>query len=60
MEDRKPWSFCETPNEKCTMNYCDENGCINRKRSYSDLLPPTPTTEDGDRDVENVDKAHKN
>jgi len=25
-------SFCETPNEKCTMNYCDDNGCLNRKR----------------------------
>lgn len=24
--ERKPHSFCETPNEKCTMNYCDENG----------------------------------
>ena len=50
MEDRKPWSFCERPEEKCTMNYCDENGCINRKRSYTDLLPPT---EGGDRDVVN-------
>jgi len=24
--------FCETPEEKCTMNYCDDNGCQNRKR----------------------------
>ena len=23
----EPWNFCETPEEKCTMNYCDENGC---------------------------------
>ena len=29
---KKPWNFCETPEEKCTMNYCDENGCQNRKR----------------------------
>ena len=29
----KPWNFCETPEEKCTMNYCDENGCQNRKRN---------------------------
>lgn len=29
---RKPNSFCETPEEKCTMNYCDDNGCLNRKR----------------------------
>ena len=31
-KERKPWGFCETPEEKCTMNYCDENGCQNRKR----------------------------
>ena len=24
---KEPWNFCETPEEKCTMNYCDENGC---------------------------------
>ena len=34
MKNREPWSFCETPKEKCTMNYCDENGCQNRKRNY--------------------------
>lgn len=32
-EEKKPWAFCETPEEKCTMNYCDENGCQNRKRN---------------------------
>ncbi|MEQ3501102.1 hypothetical protein ABMY20_15210 [Tenacibaculum sp. SSH1-16] len=31
-QSKKPWSFCETPQEKCTMNYCDDNGCQNRKR----------------------------
>jgi len=36
MRNRKPWSFCETPKEKCTMNYCDENGCQNRKRVLVD------------------------
>ena len=55
MDERKPWSFCETPEEKCTMNYCDENGCMNRKRSYSDDLVPPPT-EEGSRDVENNGK----
>jgi hypothetical protein len=30
---KQPHSFCETPEEKCTMNYCDENGCQNRKRN---------------------------
>jgi hypothetical protein len=33
MSNNKPHIFCETPTEKCTMNYCDENGCINRKRN---------------------------
>jgi hypothetical protein len=32
LEEVKPHSFCETPYEKCTMNYCDENGCQNRKK----------------------------
>ncbi len=30
--EKKPHSFCETPEEKCTINYCDDNGCQNRKR----------------------------
>jgi hypothetical protein len=30
--EKKPHSFCETPEENCTMNYCDDNGCQNRKR----------------------------
>jgi len=40
-EESKPHSFCETPNEKCTMNYCDENGCQNRKR---ELVEPQQET----------------
>ena len=36
-EESKSHSFCETPEENCTMNYCDENGCQNRKR---DLVEP--------------------
>ena len=31
-EELKPNSFCETPEEKCTLGYCDDNGCMNRKR----------------------------
>lgn len=31
-EKIKPHNFCETPEEKCTMNYFDDNGCMNRKR----------------------------
>jgi hypothetical protein len=40
-EEPKPHSFCETPEEKCTMNYCDENGCQNRKR---ELVEPKQKT----------------
>lgn len=25
--------FCETPNSTCTLNYCDDNGCNDRKRN---------------------------
>lgn len=35
---REPWGFCETPEENCTMNYCDENGCQNRKREGVDVV----------------------
>lgn len=34
---REPHSFCETPEEKCTMNYCDDNGCQNRKRESANF-----------------------
>jgi hypothetical protein len=37
-KELKPWGFCETPEEKCTMNYCDENGCQNRKRNKVELI----------------------
>lgn len=33
---KQPWGFCETPHEKCTMNYCDDNGCLNRSRCLVD------------------------
>ena len=36
--EKKPHSFCETPEEKCTMNYCDDNGCQNRKRELVNPL----------------------
>ena len=42
-EESKQHSFCETPNEKCTMSYCDENGCQNRKRI---LVEPKEETND--------------
>jgi hypothetical protein len=29
-KETKSHSFCETPQEKCSMNYCDENGCQNK------------------------------
>lgn len=28
-----PHGFCVNPNSTCTMNYCDDNGCVERKRS---------------------------
>jgi hypothetical protein len=31
-EESDAHSFCETPEQQCTMNYCNENGCQNRKR----------------------------
>jgi hypothetical protein len=46
-EEPKAHSFCETPEEKCTMNYCDENGCMNRKREATEdsILIKTPKQE---------------
>jgi hypothetical protein len=35
-QEPKPHSFCKTPEEKCTMNYCDENGCLNRKKELEE------------------------
>lgn len=29
----KPHNFCVTPGSNCSMNYCDENGCNDRKRN---------------------------
>jgi hypothetical protein len=43
-EEPKPHSFCKTPEEKCTMNYCDENGCQNRVRH---LVEPKQETLEG-------------
>ena len=40
-KQQPPHGFCETPEQKCTMNYCDENGCQNRKRI---LAEPTDMT----------------
>jgi hypothetical protein len=36
--EKKPHSFCETPEENCTMNYCDDNGCQNRMRELVNPL----------------------
>lgn len=29
---KAPHGFCVTPDSTCTMNYCDDNGCVDRKR----------------------------
>lgn len=43
-EERKTHSFCEKPGENCTANFCDENGCQERKRNYvSGIDPINPT-----------------
>lgn len=35
-EQPKGHSFCEKPGHVCTMNYCDDNGCQERKRQYTE------------------------
>ena len=37
-KQQTPHGFCETPEQKCTMNYCDENGCQNRKRTSAEPI----------------------
>ena len=54
---KEPWNFCETPEEKCTMNYCDENGCQNRKRnSVSESIFSGKTTIIPMADVQHIEK----
>ena len=48
-EEPKPHSFCETPEEKCTMNYCDENGCQNRNRVLVEELKQETLEEAAER-----------
>lgn len=31
---------CVTEGKECTMNYCDENGCIDRKRNLVEPSEP--------------------
>lgn len=40
-DEVKAHFFCETPESKCTMNYCNDNGCQSRKRIMVDS-PITP------------------
>lgn len=42
-------TFCETEGKVCTMNYCDENGCMDRKREPTDPseLPETGPISNG-------------
>lgn len=41
--EAKGHGFCEKPGHVCTMNYCDENGCQERKRV---LVEPAPIVEE--------------
>ena len=52
-EEPKLRSFCEAPDEKCTMNYCDENGCQNRKRV---LVEPKKETETLEEAIDRISK----
>lgn len=40
----EPHGFCVTPGSTCSMNYCDENGCSDRKRNAVEL-PTDPEWE---------------
>jgi|SRR5690606_18400054 len=53
-ENKTPHNFCETPEEKCTMNYCDENGCQNRERHLVSENNQLPTAEEELMDAENT------
>jgi hypothetical protein len=37
-KQQTPHGFCVTPEQKCTMDYCDENGCQNRKRTSAEPI----------------------
>lgn len=40
-DDKKiPWGFCVTKDSTCTMNYCDDNGCIDRKPKHDESDGP--------------------
>lgn len=43
---REGHSFCEKPGHVCKMNYCDENGCVERKREMTEE-PVTPIPANG-------------
>lgn len=32
---QEPNNWCEVAGQQCFMNYCDENGCQDRKRVYT-------------------------
>ena len=54
-DNKNGWGFCETPDEKCTMNYCDENGCQNRKRF---LIDPEPLNQNKMTAVEFLERQY--
>ena len=52
---RKPWGFCATPEEKCTMSYCNTNGCMTRVRNKTS----TPVDAEMDKAVNVEDLLQK-
>jgi hypothetical protein len=47
IEEDKVHGFCNTPEEKCNLNYCDNYGCQNRKRVNVDETPEIPQLGEG-------------
>lgn len=52
MNERRPHGFCETPESGCSMNYCDENGCMNRKR---ELVEPIDQLNNAMNEIREMD-----
>lgn len=48
LAEQKPHGFCVTPDSKCTMSYCDENGCNDRERLLTEQSE-SPVMTDIDR-----------
>lgn len=57
METTKPHGFCVTPGSQCSMNYCDENGCVDAKKNIGEL--PRKELINPNREEIEVDGGHQ-